>query len=779
MDGKTANNGPDVLKECLTYLGQGITIFDENLNLVFCNPAVLTLLDLPNDLMQPGVNLKEIFKFNAQRGDYGPGDINEQVKTRIDLAKQFKPHFFTRTRPDGKVISITGSPLPSGGGFITIYQDITKRQTAEKNLQESEQRFKDIAEASSDWIWETGPDYRFTYISERFTDITGFPTSHFIGKTRWEVQGRTPDHPNWLEHARVIDNRQEFRDFSYLFTGEDGTQKWFTICGKPAYSNDGTFIGYRGTGTDSTEKIQAQKEAALFAQVVEQSPVSIIITDEEGVTQYANRRAFEVSEYDPSEVIGRTPRIFKSGKTPNVVYEKLWDTIKQGKHWHGVLENKTKSGKLFWENINISPLKDKDGAISNFIGIKEDITRQKETEHALRQYHTKLEKMVEARTAQVKSTRAILIAALSAMTDGVSVIDRNRKIVVFNKSFAKICRKTPEELLKQPTMDEVLNDFSATLDDPEGFLKSDHAEWYRNPAGDRTEVQSINGRWIRLAAFPMETGHKVLVQSDITAYKENEKVLKEGAEALARALTKEKEHSKIQRDFISLVSHEFRTPLAIIDSNAQRITRRIDKLDKEEVVARMGDIRQMVERMTELMESTISLSRLDAGKIEFAPEAGDLRYMLEEVANHSQQVSEIHTIQTDLSNLPRKVQFDPKLMRQVVTNLLSNAVKYSPKGGVVEIKGWQENGLAVFSVRDEGLGIPEKEVSKLFQRFFRASTSTGIAGSGIGLHLINNLVKMHRGTVSVQTEENVGSVFTVSLPIAQEMPTTSKAEQMN
>ena len=775
MDEKTAKNSANVLEECLTYLGQGVTIFDENLNLVFCNPAVLTLLDLPADLMRPGVNLESIFRFNAERGDYGAGDADEQVRTRIDIARQFKPHVFTRERCDGKVILITGSPLPSGGGFITFYQDITQRHTAEQKLQESEQRFKDIAEASSDWIWETGPDYRFTYISERFTEVTGFPVSHFIGKTRWEAQGTTPDHPNWVAHVRKIENRLAFRDFSYLFTGENGIQKWFTICGKPAYSSDGTYLGYRGTGTDSTEKIQAQKEAALFAQVVEQSPVSIIITDEEGVTQYANQRAFEVSEYDASEVIGNTPRIFKSGKTPNVVYEKLWDTIKQGKHWHGVLENKTKSGKLFWENINISPLKDKDGAISNFIGIKEDITRQKETEHALRQYHTKLEKMVEARTAQVKAARKILMAALSAMTDGVAVIDDKRKIIFFNSAFAKASRKTPEQLLKQPTLDQVLNDYAATLDDPVTFKSSKQAQWYLAPKGS-TEVQSFNGRWLRLSAFPMDGGHQVLVQSDITAYKENERTLKEGAEALARALTKEKEHSKIQRDFISLVSHEFRTPLAIIDSNAQRISRRIDKLDKDEIVLRMSDVRQMVERMTELMESTISLSRLDAGKIEFAPEVGDLRHILEDAANHTQQVSEIHTIQTDLSSLPRKVIFDPKLMRQVVTNLLSNAVKYSPKGGVVEIKGWQENGSAVFSVRDEGLGIPENEVSKLFQKFFRASTSTGIAGSGIGLHLINSLVKMHGGTVSVQTQENVGSVFTVSLPVPQEQPTEYEAE---
>ena len=119
----------------------------------------------------------------------------------------------------------------------------------------------------------------------------------------------------------------------------------------------------------------------------------------------------------------------------------------------------------------------------------------------------------------------------------------------------------------------------------------------------------------------------------------------------------------------------------------------------------------------------------------------------------------------DIDRLPKTITADGKLLRQVVSNLLSNAIKYSPDRKRVWVTGHlDEHNDIVLSVRDEGVGIPSAELDKLFKRFFRASTSTGIAGSGIGLNLVQHMVELHGGRIDVESTEGVGSTFTVRLP---------------
>ena len=127
----------------------------------------------------------------------------------------------------------------------------------------------------------------------------------------------------------------------------------------------------------------------------------------------------------------------------------------------------------------------------------------------------------------------------------------------------------------------------------------------------------------------------------------------------------------------------------------------------------------------------------------------------------------------EIDGLPPAIVADEKLLRQVFSNLLSNAVKYAPDGTSVRVMAHgSDHDEVVISVRDEGVGIPEQELKELFQRFFRASTSTGIPGTGIGLHLVKHLVELHGGRIEVATEAKKGSVFTVRLPIAGPAETT-------
>ena len=237
------------------------------------------------------------------------------------------------------------------------------------------------------------------------------------------------------------------------------------------------------------------------------------------------------------------------------------------------------------------------------------------------------------------------------------------------------------------------------------------------------------------------------------------------ANQLEQALAKEKELNELQRQFISMVSHEFRTPLTIIDSTAQRMMRRRGRLTPDEFQQRTGKIRSAVKRMTMLVESTLSVARLDAGKFEMNPRYIDAGELVADNCRLQQEISASHDISVDVGAISGPIFADPYLFNHIFTNLLSNAVKYSPDGCKIEVRGWMEDEQFLVSIRDHGMGISDNDVPRLFERFFRAGTSTGIAGTGIGLHLVKQLVDLHGGSIEVESVEGEGSTFTIRLPI--------------
>jgi signal transduction histidine kinase len=243
-------------------------------------------------------------------------------------------------------------------------------------------------------------------------------------------------------------------------------------------------------------------------------------------------------------------------------------------------------------------------------------------------------------------------------------------------------------------------------------------------------------------------------------------VFKSNARQLQISLDKERELNGLQRQFVSMVSHEFRTPLAIIDGNAQRLLRKRDAVPADLLHQGLSKIRLSVRRLTELMESVLNAARLEEGRIKFEPGECDLAGVVREVCSNHAEISSRHQIIVDAVELPQRIIGDEKLLRQVISNLVSNAVKYSPVGGHVWVTGGTtEAGEVVIAVRDEGVGIPPDEQQRLFERFYRASTSIGIAGSGIGLHLAQHLAALHEGKIEFDSVESQGTTFRLRLPV--------------
>lgn len=253
----------------------------------------------------------------------------------------------------------------------------------------------------------------------------------------------------------------------------------------------------------------------------------------------------------------------------------------------------------------------------------------------------------------------------------------------------------------------------------------------------------------------------------------------EQSERLKVALDREKELNGLQRQFVSMVCHEFRTPLAIVDGNAYRVLRRHQTMPSERMEEALTKIRLSVVRLTDLMESVLSMARLESGTIKFEPKPCDPAKMIQEVVANHQEINPDYRLMANLERLPAELFMDSKLMRQVVSNLLSNAIKYSGEGRQIWIDATStDDGGLTLSVRDEGDGIPEAELERLFERFFRGSTSTGIAGTGIGLHIVKALIDLHDGDINVTSEVGTGTTFSFSLPCRANAPETPVLEEV-
>lgn len=252
-------------------------------------------------------------------------------------------------------------------------------------LAEREARFRQYSEVNSDWFWETDRDERYVFISDSFETITGRSPATLLGKRRWDL-GTTEmevDAEMWQGHLEDLSGHRPFRDFKYWIEADNGRPCWLKESGVPHFDDDGHFVGYRGTGSDITAAMENAHRMHMLTRAVEQSPVSVVITDLDRRIQYVNPKFLDATGYGAQEVIGQMPSILKSGRTDDTVYQDLWATLERGEQWRGEFVNRRKDGSLYWEQATIQPIRNLEGRITNYLGIKLDITDRKRAEDKL------------------------------------------------------------------------------------------------------------------------------------------------------------------------------------------------------------------------------------------------------------------------------------------------------------------------------------------------------------------------------------------------------------
>src|SRR6266852_6371946 len=283
-------------------------------------------------------------------------------------------------------------------------------------------------------------------------------------------------------------------------------------------------------------------------------------------------------------------------------------------------------------------------------------------------------------------------------------------------------------------------------------------------AGNDTEID-IRGTKRRDEIGEMARAAVVFRNNAIELMRSQQRLIRQTS-ILEEKLAQEQRLALLQRNFVSMASHEFRTPLSIIDGHAQRLIKMKDRLAPDEIDERAGKVRGAVSRLTHLIENLLDSSRLiDAGAgLYFHPEEIDLSALLHEVCQLHREIAPGSQIEERFATAPLQIVGDPKLLFQMFSNLLSNAIKYSASDGMVEISAGIEEGQALVVVKDNGIGIPAKDIDQLFERYYRGSNVSGIVGTGVGLYLVKMVLEVHSGEIAVESTEGEGSKFSVHLP---------------
>lgn len=240
---------------------------------------------------------------------------------------------------------------------------------------------------------------------------------------------------------------------------------------------------------------------------------------------------------------------------------------------------------------------------------------------------------------------------------------------------------------------------------------------------------------------------------------------KKAEEEARKSLEKEKELNELKSRFVSMASHEFRTPLSTILSSATLISRYNTPETADKKLKHIDRIKSNVQDLTGILNDFLSLDKLEEGRIQANEQQFDLVLLVREIAEQLQSVAKKgQSISFATPHHECVINTDPQLLKQIVSNLVSNAIKYSPEGKTIVVSVQQENGEANVTVKDSGIGIPENDQKHLFERFFRAHNVTNIQGTGLGLNLVKKYLDLMGGTITYKSIEHEGSTFKISLP---------------
>lgn len=508
------------------------------------------------------------------------------------------------------------------------------------------------------------------------------------------------------------------------------------------------------------------EELSLFNQIKESEQhhrtlvenvkdYAIFALDEKGKIKTWNKGAERLLGYTAEEVIGKSPFIFYSKEGRKIGSEKKQLQLVK---WEGKFEQETwwvrKDGTQFWANEILAFFKDENGGMKGYSKVVRDMTERKNTEEMLKRYTRDLERSTRAIETEVAKDEALL----DSIGEGVIATDENGRIVVFNKQAQSLLGWNQEDAIGEYyyNVSKIENENRESV--PNNKLPVALAL----SIGKKTVDSSYYFSSAYRKKFPvmMTTAPMILERKTI------------GAVMVFRDISKEKEVDRAKSEFVSLASHQLRTPLTAIKLFVEMLSSGNNQNLSKDQLAMLQSINESNEKMIRLVENLLNVSRLETGVLTVKFEPVILRDFVAEVVNDLKPVANTRkcTLLYSASNTDGlKVNTDPVLLRQVLNNLINNAISYSPDRRCnVYIDVIVEPGSHYeINVKDEGIGIPKEALPNIFQRFFRADNAVKARtdGNGLGLYMCKMMTETLGGKITCTSNLNAGTIFSLMFPL--------------
>lgn len=632
--------------------------------------------------------------------------------------------------------------------LLCISRDMTAMQDISRERDETEIRFRALADNMAQLAWMADAEGAILWYNQRWFDYTGTTLEQVQG-SGWHVV----QHPEHLDRVaakfqQCVQTETDWED-TFPLRGVDGTYRWFLSRARPIRNEHGQVVRWFGTNTDITDRLAADqafmRAHAQLKSIVDAAADAIVTIDEHGQILTANSAIEQIFGYLPLEAVGQSidllippldnprPAIRKGNSLANSQL-----IIGKGRECIG----RRKDGSRVPLDVSLS--QSHSGQRHFYAGIIRDISERKRTEGELR-----------IRTRAIEcATNGILIA---------EALSSNNAIVYVNPAFEELTGYSASDAVGKNCgfLEGPGTDVAQAAVIQQAFQQ--HEECHVTILHYLKDGTSF---WNDLHISPVqdEAGHVthfIAILSDITGRIHYEQQLQEAQKQADSA-------NRAKSEFLANMSHEIRTPLTAILGCADVLFRQIEDPDPKDVV-RM--IRDQGHSLMGILNDVLDLSKIEAGKLEICIEECELLRVLGDVhfLMNSQAVEKGIELRTSyLTNVPAQIRTDPLRMRQILLNLVSNAIKFTNAGYVeMQVSCIDAEGEArlQIAIKDTGIGIAGDRLQTIFEAFaqVRSPLTSRTSGTGLGLTICQKLVQMLGGTITVTSQEGVGSRFVLEL----------------
>ncbi|MBT1703941.1 PAS domain S-box protein [Chryseosolibacter indicus] len=621
------------------------------------------------------------------------------------------------------------------------------------------ERYELLSRATNDTVYDW--DLKTDTIIWNHGLYTVFKYDGNIGfNTEWWKERIHPEDVDRI--SEQISNSFALKDHKcdgvYRFRLEDGSYKYVYDRAYIIYDNNGAPERMVGVMQDITDRMRAVEEIQKLSLVASKTDNAVIIMDDAGRIEWVNESFVRITGYQLNEIKNQTLNFLYGSNTDSIKVEWMHRKAAQGEGVSAELVNYAKEGKEFWAKVEMTSVYNNRAELKNIIAIISDITQQKEFETRITSIARELSSLIENANVPIFG------------------IDRNGYINEWNKVSAQLTGISKSDILGRRWIDELVGtdsryDCEAMITEVLDGNPVSNFELSINTKNNKTLVLLLSAS-ARRDIERCINGAIIVAQdiSELIDYRKNlERMVQARTRELNKAIQKEKELVNMKSRFVSIASHEFRTPLSTIVLASGFIKKFKDKLSSKEIDDKLNNIEKQVAYMTHLLDDVLTIGKVESGKIPVRLGNVNLPEFISRLCREVEQTTgKTHHIQLINTLEIETITSDEKLLRNIIINTLTNAIKFSPEASCVDLSLSNNKNSIYFKVRDYGIGIPVEDMKKLFEPFQRGSNVNTIQGTGLGLSILKKAVDLLQGDIAVESEVGKGTEVIITLPLAHE-----------